>query len=186
MQKVILIDRDGVINRYPGHTQYITKISDFEFLPGSKEALVKLHRSGLKIFVISNQAGVGKGLYSKETLDEMTRILTNEIESAGGHIEKVLYCTHTDEQNCECRKPKTGLLKEVFSQIYADISKTFFIGDSIRDIKTGLTFGCKTILVFSGKESRKDSATWEVQPDFVADNLLAATEIVLSQNQNKS
>ena len=183
MKKVIFIDRDGVINLYPGDFKYVSSVSEFKFLAGSKEALVKLYKSGYKIFVISNQAGVTKGFYSRKTLDDITKLLTTEVESAGGHIEKVLYCIHTDEQNCECRKPKTGLLKEALSFAGADVSHIFFIGDSVRDIKTGKAAGCKTILVLSGKETCENRAHWEVQPDFVAENLLTATEIVLKQNK---
>lgn len=183
MDKIIFIDRDGVINRYPGDFKYVSAVSDFQFLGGSKKALVKLYKAGYKIFVISNQAGVTKGLYSKETLDRITNFLYDEVESAGGHIEKALYCIHTDEQNCDCRKPKIGLIKKALSYIDIDLSKTFFIGDSIRDIKTGKAAGCKTILVLSGKETHENKAGWEEQPDFVTENLLSATKIVLKQDE---
>ena len=183
MEKIIFIDRDGVINRYPGDFKYVSTVNEFKFLSGSKEALVRLYKSGYRIFVISNQAGVTKGLYSRKTLDEITKLLNDGVESAGGHIEKVFYCIHAEEQNCDCRKPKTGLLKKALSLADADVSKTFFIGDSIRDIKTGKAAGCKTILVLSGKETSENRANWEVQPDFVSENLLSATEIVLKQNK---
>lgn len=184
MKKIIFLDRDGVINKYPGRFKYVESLEDFEFLPGSKEAIALLSKNGYQIFVISNQAGVTKGIYSKETLDKMTQIMLESIESVGGKIERVLYCTHTDEQNCDCRKPKTGSVTRALEGIGdVDLGRSFFVGDSIRDVKTGKTTGCKTILVLSGRESIETKKEWEVQPDFIADNLYKAAEIILSQNK---
>jgi len=181
MKGIIFLDRDGVINKYPGHFKYVTSLDDFEFLPSSKIAIERLHRAGYKLFVVSNQAGVTKGIYSQETLDAITQVMLKEIEEAGGKIEKVLYCIHTDEQNCNCRKPKTGLIDRALSGIDYDLKGSFFIGDSIRDVKTGKSAGCKTILVLSGRERIENEQSWEIQPDFIADNLFKATEIILGQ-----
>lgn len=178
---VVFLDRDGVINRYPGDGKYVTGLSGFMFLPGSIQAIRSLSLAGYKIFVISNQAGVSKGLYSRAALKKMTVYMLKNIEKAGGRIEEVLYCLHTQEADCACRKPKTGLLKKATRGKKIDLKKSYFIGDSLMDVKTGKTFGCKTILVLSGREKLKNSPQWDVMPDFIAKTLSAAAKNILSE-----
>ncbi|MDD5618081.1 MAG: HAD-IIIA family hydrolase, partial [Candidatus Omnitrophica bacterium] len=103
------------------------------------------------------------------------------IKKEGGKIEKVLYCMHTDKENCNCRKPKTGLIEEALEMVKGgvDIKKSFFVGDSIRDVKTGKSVGCKTILVLSGRESIENVSNWEAQPDFIAKDISRATDIII-------
>ena len=186
MNKVVFLDRDGVINKYPGNFKYVTSIQEFEILPGSSEAIKLLYEAGYKVFVISNQAGVSKGLYSQQTLGKITNYMSEEIEKVGGKLSKVLYCIHTDEQNCNCRKPKTGLLNQALEDIKEiDLNNSFFVGDSIRDVKTGKKAGCRTVLVLSGREKIENKANWESMPDFIANNLLEATEIILNQDKVK-
>lgn len=184
MKGIIFLDRDGVINKYPGNFKYVESQKDFIFLPRVKEAIALLTKAGYKIFVISNQAGVSKRIYSKETLSGITKNMLNEIERSGGRIEEVLYCIHTEEENCNCRKPKTGLINQVLAVGgYVDKKQSFFIGDSIRDIKTGKNAALKTILVLSGREKIENKDSWEIQPDFIAEDLYEAAEIIISQDK---
>lgn len=178
--KAIFLDRDGVINRYPGDTKYITTWKEFRFLPQAKLAIAKLKKNGFRIFVISNQAGVGKGIFSQETLDSITKNMQRAIERSGGAIDAVYYCTHRQEENCSCRKPKAGLIDMVKKGFPIDIKKSFFIGDTIRDIHTAKAAGCKSILVLSGKEKLANRKNWESQPHFVFRNLFEATEFILN------
>ena len=180
--KVVFLDRDGVINKYPGDTRYVTCWQEFFFLPNTKSAIRKLTKAGYKIFIISNQAGVAKGIYSKQRLDEITSNMLKELNESGGKINGVYYCIHRDEDNCSCRKPKSGLLETVIKEhkIPKDIiSNSFFLGDSIRDIQTGKGAGCRTILVFSGKEKPGTQANWTIEPDFTAADLLEAVNLIL-------
>ncbi|MDD5044293.1 MAG: HAD family hydrolase [Candidatus Omnitrophica bacterium] len=184
--KAVFLDRDGVINKYPGDFQYVTSWKQFQFLPGVKEAIKKLTQAGFKIFVISNQAGVSKGLYSEEGLNTITRNMLAEIKKEGGSINEVFYCTHLEENNCACRKPKTGLIDLAIKKLNKenlsmDFSHSFFVGDTIRDIRTGKSAGLKTILVFSGKEKAENKENWQISPDFVASDLKSATEIILGE-----
>ena len=110
---VVFLDRDGVINKYPGDTKYVNSWQEFYFLPGVKQALRKLTESGYRIFILSNQAGVAKGMYSQQGLDEITANMLREVNEAGGSICGVYYCVHRDEDNCSCRKPKIGLFLKV-------------------------------------------------------------------------
>jgi len=187
MERIVFLDRDGVINKYPGHFKYVTSQKEFKFLRGSRSAIGRLSRAGYKLFIVSNQAGVSKGLYSQRALDKMTDEMIRKIQKQGGKIEKVLYCTHQESENCDCRKPKTGLIEKALKSVEGkvDFKNSFFIGDSIRDVKTGRSAGCKTILVLSGRESADNMKNWETCPDFVAKNLSRAADIILNKQEAK-
>ncbi len=176
--RAIFLDRDGVINKYPGDTKYVTSLKEFRFLPGAKKAIALLAKSGFKIFVISNQGGVNKGLFSADALAEITRKMLSDIEEAGGKVDGVYYCIHRQDENCSCRKPKAGLIHTAMTASPLDMKDSFFVGDTIRDIATAKSAGCKSILVFSGKEKAANSDKWEVRPDFTFDNLYKAAKFI--------
>lgn len=177
--KVIFLDRDGVINRYPGFGDYVKDYKEFHFLEGAKEALKKLKENGYSIYIISNQAGVAKNIYSKEKLKDITKKMLKEIEESGGKIKGVFYCTHREEDNCLCRKPKIGLIQRAIKGKKVSLKNTYFIGDSLRDIETGRNAGCKTILVLSGETKEEDVKKFPIKPDLIAKDLLEATHIIL-------
>lgn len=177
--KAIFIDRDGVINKDPGgwtKTDYVTDWRDFHFIPGTLPALRILKEKGIKVIVASNQGGVNRGLYTKAELSRVNSIMLKEIEKAGGAIEEVFYCIHKDEDNCDCRKPKPGMLEAAAKKYGIDPKSTYFIGDAPKDITAGKRIGCKTVLVLSGKSSREDIESWEDKPDYVFNNLLEAVQ----------
>lgn len=178
--KVIFLDRDGVINKDPTGG-YVTRWEEFHFLDGSKGAIRKLTDSGYEVIVISNQAGVGKGLYTLETLGKITRKMTAEIEKAGGRIKSVFYCPHRDEDNCDCRKPKAGLFRQATEGLDIDLGQAYFIGDALRDIEAGKNAGCKTILLLSGKTSIDGRQNWALQPDYIFRNLSEAVNWLLKR-----
>lgn len=180
------MDRDGVVNRYPGHGQYVTRLKDFILLKGAPEAICQLTKAGYKIFIVSNQGGVSKGFYTKKTLKSMTDYMLRGIKKSGGKIDKVLYCLHTSEMNCRCRKPKTGLLEKAVKGRRLDRKNSYFIGDSLLDVKAGKTFGCKTILVLSGREKLKDTSRWDVLPDFIAKTLAHAAKNIVSDKYKRA
>ncbi|MCM8800301.1 MAG: HAD family hydrolase [Candidatus Omnitrophica bacterium] len=180
--KIIFLDRDGVINKYPGDGRYVTKWSEFKFLKGVKLALKRLTQNDCKIFIISNQAGVSKGIFTKKDLDDITENMLKELNRSKIKIAGVFYCIHREEDKCSCRKPKIGLLKNAIrslGKIKIDKKNCFFIGDTYRDIQTGEAFGCKTILVFSGKE-KKNNKNFPLKADFTASDLLEATDLILN------
>lgn len=177
--RTIFLDRDGVINKYPGDKLYVTSLRKFKFLPHAKKAIALLTKKGFKIFVASNQAGVGKGTYSRKTLDAITAKMLIDIQRAGGRIDKVYYCPHRKEADCLCRKPKPGLLKQAAGKFKFDLKNTYFIGDTMRDIFTARAAGCKSILVLSGKAKPANQKNWEVKPDLVFKDLLAAAKFLI-------
>jgi len=176
---IVFLDRDGVINEYPGHGEYVTNLKQFKFITGSKKALALLKKHGYNVYVISNQAGVAKGLYKKETLDKITKKMLTEAVKAGGSIKKALYCMHSKDDNCDCRKPKTGLFIKAAGNLGRDFRDVYFIGDDKNDVETGRNLGCKSILVFSGKSNKKDLHSWEFLPDRTAHNLLEAVKNIV-------
>lgn len=177
--RAIFIDRDGVINKDPGgwtRYNYVTEWKDFHFIPGAIAALKILKKKGVKVIVASNQGGVNKGYYTQDTLNEINNLMLEEIKRRGGEIEEVFYCIHKDEDNCDCRKPKPGMLETAAKKYGIDPKTTYFIGDASKDILAGRKIGCKTILVLSGKSSRNDIEGWEDKPDYVFADLLEAVK----------
>ena len=122
-EKVIFIDRDGVINEDP-IGDYVKRWADFKFIPGVLNGMAKLTRLGFQIVIISNQAGVGDGVYEKSELDDITRNMLSEFNKKSIPIRAVYYCLHGKNDNCECRKPKVGLFQQAANEISFDPSKT--------------------------------------------------------------
>ena len=178
--KVLFLDRDGVINKYPGDTRYITSWKEFEFIPGSIEAIAKFNQEGFKIFVVSNQAGVAKGVYSQKELDLITKNMLSALKRKKAKIDGVYYCTHFKEANCLCRKPKTGLLEKALSDYNIKPALSFFAGDSMVDMEAARSFGAQSVLLLSGRERISSKDEWSIKPDYVFDNLLVASHYLCS------
>jgi len=181
MKKIIFIDRDGVINRDPGgwtEHSYVTKWSDFHFLPNSIKALRKLKNAGYDIVVISNQGGVSKGYCTKEALNDINKKMLEKIEKNGARIKKTYYCPHQDSDSCDCRKPETGLFRRAEKELGVCAAGKFFIGDGKTDVEAGARMGMKTILVLSGKTNLDKIKSWDIRPDYIFDDLDEAVEFV--------
>lgn len=144
----IILDRDGVINY--DSDEYIKNPDEWRAIPGSLEAIAKLNCAGFSVMVVTNQSGISRGLYSLDMLAKIHNKLLNELKSVGGHIEEIFFCPHHPDDQCECRKPKPGMLYQLQKKYSVDLSKLFFIGDSIYDIKAAQTAGCIPILVLTG------------------------------------
>ena len=186
--KAIFVDRDGVINKDPGgwtQYEYVTRWEDFHFLPGALDALKKLNQNGLKVIVVSNQAGVSKGYFTRDELNEVTTRMTNQVAKSGGKIEKAYYCVHRDEDNCNCRKPKAGLLEMAAREFNIELHNSYFIGDTKTDVMAGRRAGCKTVFVLSGKAPEDEMKKWPEKPDYVFNNLLDAANWLIKKEERK-
>ena len=172
--KIIFLDRDGVINKFPGMGEYVTAWKKFRFLPNSKKALAFLTKKGYAIYIVSNQGGVSRGRMTLEDLNEMTSKMLASVRKAGGNIKEVLYCTHQTSDRCGCKKPKTELFKKALRGKKVNLKSIFFIGDSREDMEAGRNLGCRTLLVLSGRTRRADIAGFPVEPDAVKKNLWEA------------
>lgn len=150
-KKVILLDRDGVINKKPPKAEYIKSWEEFEFLPGVIDALKLLTKKKYQIFVISNQAGIGRGVMTEENLKEIHRKFLKVCRKKGINIRGIYYCPHNWDEGCFCRKPKPGMLFKAAVDHSFDLTKAIFIGDDKRDEQTGQACDCKTILLQRGQ-----------------------------------
>ncbi|PCJ24295.1 MAG: D-glycero-beta-D-manno-heptose-1,7-bisphosphate 7-phosphatase [SAR86 cluster bacterium] len=147
--KVVVLDRDGVINH--DSDNYIKSAEEWLPIDGSIDAIATLSKSGYQVMVATNQSGLGRNYFDEYALAKMHTKLCTMVEEAGGIVDGIFYCPHTPDQNCECRKPKTGLLKQIESEFSCSLSGSCFIGDSYGDIQAALAFGCEPILVRTGK-----------------------------------
>jgi len=184
--KVVFLDRDGVINKYPGDKEYVKSWKEFKFLPKVKSSLKKLISGGYRIFVVSNQAGISKGIYPQKNLDLITRNMLKELSLRGIALDGVYYCTHRKEANCSCRKPRTGLIDKAVNKLKKEglrieRKKSFFVGDTISDMQAGSLARLNTILIFSGKEKPQNKDNWEISPDYTAADLSKAVQLILKQ-----
>jgi D-glycero-D-manno-heptose 1,7-bisphosphate phosphatase len=161
------------------YKDYVKSPLEFRFLPGSRKAIRILNEAGFKVIIISNQTGVGKGLYSKDDLKRVTDKMLKGLKASKARLDKICYCIHHPDSNCGCRKPKTGMFKKAVGTSKFDRKSSYFIGDTERDTLAGHAFKVNTIAVLSGYNSRKDINKWKVQPDFVAKDLLQAVEGVV-------
>jgi histidinol-phosphate phosphatase family protein len=143
----IILDRDGVINRKPARACYVTKWSEFEWLPGAQEALARLKERGYRVIVISNQAGIARGAMKEGDLLEIHRRMVRDAMQAGGGVDAIYYCPHNWDDGCDCRKPKAGMLFQAQRDFNLDLSRTWFVGDDERDGEAAHAAGCPSLLV---------------------------------------
>lgn len=148
---VILLDRDGVINQ--DSDQYVKSVDEWIPISGSIESIATLHKAGFKVFIVTNQSGIARGYYNIEILDRMHEKMNQLVEQAGGKIAGIRYCPHGPDDNCNCRKPKAGMIESIESELNISF-KTYpaiMVGDSKRDLEAGYDRGCQLALVLTGK-----------------------------------
>ncbi len=174
-QPVVFLDRDGVINK--NRTDYIKCWDEFVFLPNVEDAIRRLNDKGYAVVIITNQSAVGRKIMSGDTLNEIHEKMCQHLYHNSALISKIYCCTHTPFENCDCRKPKTGLIRQAFEELPLDIRKGIFIGDSITDVKAGLDFGLTTILLTNNNEVLSDS---KVVPHYIKEDLPSAVDLILS------
>lgn len=173
MIKAVFLDRDGVINI---DKNYVSRIEDFEFIPGSLDALKKIEKKGYLLFIITNQSGIGRNYYSEKNYLELRNKVDDLLKKEGIKITEEMYCPHHPKENCKCRKPSPHLIMELIGKYNIDKSKSYMIGDKTSDIKSGLNAKIKTILVKTGKAG--NDGLYDVKPDFICEDLLDASDVV--------
>lgn len=144
----IILDRDGVINFESKN--YIKTPEEWLPIPGSLEAIGLLSQAGYTIAVATNQAGVGRGLYTEADLAIIHQKMQDNLKIFGGKIDKIFYCPHHPDDVCHCRKPESGLFEQIANYYQINLKDIISIGDSLRDIKAALKVGCQPILVLTG------------------------------------
>ena len=184
--KAVFIDRDGTINQ---EKEYVNRIEDFELIPGSLEALKLLTENGIKIYIITNQAGIAKGFFTIEQFHRLTEHMINLFKNEGIEIEKVLYCPHHPDGivpeyaiECSCRKPNAKLLEDVIAENDYQTDEMALIGDKNTDIEAGRRLGIKTFLVETGYGAE---GKWTTSATFVRRNLKDAVVHLLNLEEKE-
>ena len=170
-----------MINVPPTQKGYITCWEEFRFLPGALAALRALRTTRWKVIIVSNQAGVNRGIFSAYRLREITRRMHQVIRAAGGQVHAAYYCTHLPEAGCTCRKPRAGLLRKAARRFSINLEESFVVGDNVTDILMGKSMRCRTILVLTGVTNRRGLRQAGVTPDRVVRNLREAVDWILHQ-----
>lgn len=173
MQKAIFLDRDGVINK---EKEYLYKIEEFEFIDGVFETLKLLQSNNYLLFIITNQSGIARDYYTKEDFDILNSWMLKEFEKNKIKISQVEFCPHIDKDNCNCRKPKTGMIDNILKNFEIDLKNSWLIGDKDSDIKCARKSNIKnTIQVKSGHSFDEKKS----QADFVLKSIVEVKDIIL-------
>ena len=146
---LVILDRDGVINH--DSDDYIKSPDEWQPLPGSLEAIARLCRADYTVVVATNQAGVGRGLFSQEMLIRIHRKMASSIRDKGGRLDSVFFCPHSPAEQCGCRKPKPGMLLEISDRLGIGLSSVPVVGDSLRDLEAAEAAGAIPVLVKTGR-----------------------------------
>ncbi len=176
--RAVFLDRDGTITE--DGTNHVGDIEKVVLIPGAARALRQLQDAGYRLFVITNQSGVGRGYFTRESVEAIHAHLDEYFGNAGVHFDRYYICPHHPEDNCDCRKPKPKFLLDAAREYGLDLSRCFLIGDRPSDIQAGINAGTKTILVLTGA-GRDTLANQEVRPDFVAEDIGAAATWILTR-----
>ena len=147
--KLIILDRDGVINH--DSDAYIKSPEEWRPLPGSLEAIARLTKAGFRVVVATNQSGVGRGLFDLATLARIHAKMHQAVNQAGGHLDAIFFCPHPSDAQCHCRKPAPGMLEEILRRFEVEASSVTMVGDALRDLQAADTAGVRPILVLTGK-----------------------------------
>jgi D-glycero-D-manno-heptose 1,7-bisphosphate phosphatase len=174
---LVILDRDGVINH--DSPDAITTPEAWQPLPGSLQAIGRLHRAGCAVAIATNQSAVGQGRLSLATLDAIHERLRAAVRAAGGCIAMIAVCPHAPDAGCTCRKPRTGLLAQIERATGRSAAGAPFVGDSLRDLEAGRAYGCMPILVRTGNGARTEAAAIAAGFGPVFDDLAAATSWIL-------
>lgn len=183
--RAIFIDRDGTLNEDIG---YVSAPEELILFPWAAQAVRLINRAGLKAIVITNQSGIARGRYTEETLNDIHSTMLELLSRQDARIDAIYYCPHHPEAgsaryrlDCDCRKPKTGMLETAAREHRIDLADSFVIGDKASDIELARNAGARSALVLTGygRETREHPDRWPCKPDIIAENLLEAAERIL-------
>jgi D-glycero-D-manno-heptose 1,7-bisphosphate phosphatase len=150
--KLVILDRDGVINH--DSDQYIKSPAEWRPIPGSIEAIARLHQGGWRIAVATNQSGIGRGLFDMATLNAINDKMMEMVFRQGGRIDALFFCPHTAAEACGCRKPRTGMFEEIAARFHTELKGVPVVGDSLKDLQAADAVGAQPLLVLTGKGRR--------------------------------
>ncbi|MFT6429531.1 MAG: D-glycero-D-manno-heptose 1,7-bisphosphate phosphatase [Halopseudomonas sp.] len=176
MRKLIVLDRDGVINE--DSDTYVKSLAEWIPIPGSIEAIGRLSRHGWIVTVATNQSGLARGYFDQSALQQMHDALQAQVAEQGGKVDLIRFCSHGPDDRCNCRKPRSGLFVQIAEHFNIELAGVPVVGDSLRDLEAGIAVGCKPYLVRTGKGQKT-----ALQPlpagTQVFDNLAAVADYLL-------
>lgn len=192
LRPAVFLDRDGTVNEQMG---YINHISRFHLLPEAGRAIKLLNDHKIPVVVVSNQSGLARGYFPKELLNQVHEKMDRLLAQEGAHIDGLYYCPHHPEAkemqyriDCNCRKPKTGMLLQAADEMNLDLSLSFVVGDRWSDIKCADRAGCLSVLVLTGY-GRGDyeyiGPDQDIQPSHVAENLFDSVKWILTKLEQR-
>ncbi len=188
LNRAVFLDRDGTINE---EICYLGDPSQVRFIDGVPAAIAALNKAGFKVVVFTNQAGVARGYFSETAVNRVHSAIEASLGAQGARIDAFYSCPHHPTEGvgpyrvgCECRKPKPGLLEKARRDLRIDMCSSFVVGDKLSDLESGLAMHCKVILVRTGygRESEEKLANHRLRPDYVAADLLEASQWILGQD----
>lgn len=180
LEKAVFLDRDGTINEDPG---YIAHPDQMHLIPGAAEALKALKSAGYELVIVSNQSGIGRGLFDRRALDRVHERMNALLEAqAGVRIDRFELCFHAPAERCACRKPSPKLILDAAGKYGLDVKRSYMIGDKKTDIEAGRNAGCKgTALVLTGEGENAAEELRSNPPDFIGNSLREVSAWVLSR-----
>ena len=181
--KLIILDRDGVIN--VDSALYIKSPAEWKPIEGSLEAIARLNQAGYRVVVATNQSGIGRGLFDMDTLNAMHEKMHKRLAAVGGRVDAIFYCPHTADEKCDCRKPKPGMFERIAKLYNIDLKGVPTIGDSLRDLQAGSAAGCTPFLVRTGKGEKTVADGGLPEGTTVHANLAAAIDALLGKPSKK-
>ena len=183
LRPAVFLDRDGTIAEEVG---YLNHVSRFRMFPFVAAAIHRLNEVGLPVIVVTNQSGVGRGYFPESLVHSVNELMTQQLAKEAAKIDAIYYCPHTSSENCNCRKPKTGMLDRAAREHALDLQRSYVVGDRHGDMELARNARTRSILVRTGYgegELAWHSAKWPVQPDFVAEDLAQAADWILRQHK---
>ncbi len=176
-RRAVFLDRDGTLCE---EVNYLSRAADLRVFPFAARAVKLLNAHHFLVILITNQSGIARGFFDEKTLSEIHQKLINELAAAGAKLDAIYFCPHCPADNCECRKPQTGMIQLARRDFAIDLESSWMIGDKAIDVRTGFRAGTKTALVLTGY-GQKEIAVLEREPDLTAKNLLEAAEIIVEK-----
>ncbi len=176
LHRAVFLDRDGTINY---NVDYCRRLEDFHLMPRVVEAVSALNQAGFLVVVITNQSGISRDYFSKETLDAIHEYLRTAMGEGGARIDGIYYCPHLPHHGCSCRKPKPGLIRTSSHELNICLERSFMVGDSQSDIEAGAAAGCRTVMIANGLP---DVRTIDPPADYYTDSIFGAVDWILTSN----
>lgn len=182
--KAVFVDRDGTINV---DGPYLSDPDKFIMYPGVGKGIKELNDKGYKIIVITNQSGIARGYFTEKDLADIHERMKQEFRQFNVELDGIYYCPHHPEDNCNCRKPKTGLFDKAIKDQDIDVTKSFMVGDKNIDIVAGSKMGLRTILLIGldmKEELLSDIHQCNCTPDYLADDFMDAVDWIVRKNES--